>query len=282
MIETEEAQSVVKADQHTLIDESVIKQIVDKADIKSSDIVLEIGAGSGNVTAELAKCCKKLFILEKDQDLLEILADRFENNGNVRILAGDVLQIELPNFNKIVSNMPYSILQQFFMRLIKERKQNFEQAVMIVPYGFAKKMTATPDSNDFGMVSALFMAFYDVDMFAQIEKSSFDPQPRVTSVCVSIKPKNPSLSQSKTTKLLQNLFINNDRKVRNSLLHSLWDEGQEVLGKKLTKNEAEALVDKIMAGLPKPLADKKGVTLTNDEFRRLVTALLSLEQKQSI
>ena len=90
MIETEEAQSVVKADQHMLIDESVIKQIVDKADIKSSDIVLEIGAGSGNVTAELAKCCKKLFILEKDQDLLEILADRFENNGNVRILAGDV------------------------------------------------------------------------------------------------------------------------------------------------------------------------------------------------
>ena len=51
---------------------------------------------------------------------------------------------KLPNFNKIVSNMPYSILQQFFMRLIKERKQNFEQAVMIVPYGFAKKMTATP------------------------------------------------------------------------------------------------------------------------------------------
>ncbi len=266
-----------------LIDENVISLIVEKADLKSSDTVLEIGAGSGNVTAELAKHQGKLFVVEKDRDLLSMLTDRFRDERNVHILAGDVLSIELPEFNKIVSNMPYSILQQFFIRLIKERRERFEQAVLIVPYGFAKKMTALPGSGDFGMISALFMAFYDVDAFAQIEKSSFDPQPRVTSVCVSIRPKDLSLSQSrKTSKLLHDLFIHYERKIRNSLIHTLWDESSDLLGKRLTKNEAEGLVDEILAGLPASLTDKKAIIMTNEEFRLLATALLSWEQKKLV
>jgi 16S rRNA (adenine1518-N6/adenine1519-N6)-dimethyltransferase len=276
----EEDERAVKEDQHMLIDEDVISLIADKADIKSSDVVLEIGAGSGNVTAELAKHRERLFVVEKDSDLVSDLAERFGDEKNVSVLAGDVLRIELPKFNKIVSNMPYSILQQFFMRLIKEGRQNFEQAVMVVPYGFAKKMTALPDSEGFGMISALFMAFYDVEEFAQIEKTSFDPQPRVTSVCVSIRPKELSPSQPrKALRLLQELFIHDERKAGNSLMRTLWDKGTDLLGRKVTKKEAEGLAGEILAKLPASLKNKKCMALTNDEFRQLTAALVSWDQK---
>ncbi len=269
-------QNAVKEDQHMLVDKDIIRLIVKKANIMSSDVVLEVGAGSGNVTEELAKHHSSIFVVEKDMELLPDLEEKFRQNRNISIIAGDVLKIELPKFNKIVSNMPFSILQQFFVRLIKEGRQNFEQAVMIVPYGFAKKMVATPDSSDFGMISALFMAFYDVDEFAQAEKECFDPQPRVTSVCVSIKPRGTAAPESKRTqRLLQNLFIHDEQKVRNSMLHTLWDEGPELLGKGLTKKEAAKVVTEILESLPESLADKKAIALTNEEFRRLVAALIS-------
>jgi 16S rRNA (adenine1518-N6/adenine1519-N6)-dimethyltransferase len=268
------APNETKEDQHTLIDKSIIRLIVEKASLKGTDVVLEIGAGSGNVTAELAKHPGKVIVVEKDEDLIPGLEDRFGNTRNVSILSGDVLRIVLPRFNKIVSNMPYSVLQQFFMRLIKEGRQNFEQAVMIVPYGFAKKMTAKPDSSDFGAISALFMAFYDVEVFAQVEKECFDPQPRVTSVCASIMPKGASAPSSvKTCRLLQNLFIHDEQKVRNSLLHTMWDEGIDLFGRRVTKKEADAEAAKILAKLPSLVAEKRALELTNDEFRKLVVAI---------
>lgn len=274
--------STVTDDQHFLSDKQLISRIVESAALRSTDVVLEIGGGTGNISVEIMKRSGRLIIVEKDPELSVHLVNRFKGKSNVSVLPGNILDVDIPPFNKIVANPPYAVLQQFFVKLIKEGRQNFEQAVLVVPYAFEKKMTATPDSDYFGVISALFMAFYNVETIMQINKESFSPPPRVTSACVSVKPKDPATSQfSKTQKLLQRLFLYDEKKVRNVIMQSLWNEGDQIIGIRLTKREAGALADQILSGLSQQLAEKKVLELTNEEFRDLTITLLSWERETS-
>ena len=273
------ASNKIMNEQHFLDDKRILGLIVQKANLNKNDIVLEIGGGTGTISSELAKRCGSLIIVEKDQELSSRLSAKFNGKQNVSVLHGDILEISLPKFNKIVSNIPYSVIQQFFVRLIDERKQNFDQAVLIVPYVFERKMTASLDSKYFGYLSALFFAFYDIEMFIEIDKKSFSPPPKVTSRAVSIKPipKHPSESP-KTRLILQSLLLHNKRRVKNVIFQSLWNDGEFITGKKLTRREAKSITGKIVTGINLRTMEKEVSGLTNTDYKAIISRLIAWEK----
>ena len=263
-------------DQHELSNEAQIELMVKSAELGTKDIVLEIGGGRGNITKHIVKSAGKVIVVERDAKFVEALRSKFWATPNVEVIEGNIMDVKLPAFSKIISNTPFSILQPFFIRLIKERRHLFEKAILIVPAGFAERITATPGSEDFGQIGAMFMAFYDTKTIAELDKSDFTPPPSVDSVCINIHVK-PLAPASPARYLLQQIFLLDEKKVKNIIVQTLWNKGPELAGKSLTKKQSKTLFEEIFGKKQVTFEEKKVSELTNEEFRKIVSALLNWE-----
>ena len=134
-------------DQHIIVDKSVISKIANAASLTEHDSVLEIGSGPGNLTKAIAAHAGQVYAIEKDYEYIMELKKIFGGNRKVMVIEGNALDVKLPQFNKIVSNPPYKILQPFFLRLLHERKYNFECCVTVAPHGFSKLALAKAQEN---------------------------------------------------------------------------------------------------------------------------------------
>lgn len=120
-------------DQFFLQNADILERETELAELKSSDIVLEIGAGPGNLTEKIAEKASVIAV-EKDERFMEILG----RTKNVRVICDDAARvIGTLTFNKVVSNIPYSISKKFVVELLKKK---WEIAVLIVQKEFADKM----------------------------------------------------------------------------------------------------------------------------------------------
>ena len=95
--------------QNFLIDENVTKNILQKANINHSDTVLEIGPGLGALTEEIVKIAKNLYAYEIDPTLFKFLQEKYSLYTNLKLFNSDILKVELPYYNKVVANIPYTI-----------------------------------------------------------------------------------------------------------------------------------------------------------------------------
>ena len=260
-------------DQHIMLDSDISEMLVSSASIQEDDEILEIGGGPGNLTRLLAKHAAKVYTVEKDKKYFSILKRKFDDTSNVRPIFGDILDVELPRFNKIVSNPPYQILQQFFIRLVNERKYGFDCCVMFVPHNFAKIITTKPESDGFGALSALFYAFYNVEALGNVPKQAFEPMPRVTSHIVRIIPKDNE--QKGVRALLTSIFLEDKKSIRNAIISTLWNDGEKCVGKRFTKKQAKEAVGRVSLELSSIL-DKNIFQLSNSEIRVLYKCLESM------
>ena len=255
-------------DQHIIVDKSVIGKIANAASLAKNDSVLEIGGGPGNLTKAIAANAGLVYAIEKDPGYIVELKKIFGGNSKVTVIEGNALDVKLPQFNKIVSNPPYKILQPFFLRLLHERKYNFECCVTVAPYGFSKLASAKPGSADFSIMSAFFYAFYNVEVIAELKKNAFKPEPRVTSLILRIYPKS---NQSPLSLMLRLMFLEDSRKIGNVMLDALWNNGEFILQNKVTKAEAHRIMDKFENGEQKKrILEKRVFQLSNEEMASLV------------
>jgi 16S rRNA A1518/A1519 N6-dimethyltransferase RsmA/KsgA/DIM1 with predicted DNA glycosylase/AP lyase activity len=155
--------------------------------------------------------------------------------------------------------------------LVKEGRQNFAVCVVVVPHRFTKSISATPEDPNFGVLSALFHAFYGVEIVSDVAKESFDPMPRVESHMVRITPKVGKMAAADF--ILRNLFVRADKKIRNAMLSALWDRGEEAAGRKFTKKEAKEVVDQVDQGELVSVLDKRIFLLSGKEMRMLYKTL---------
>lgn len=264
-------------DQHITIDLKINEKMINTASIASADKILEIGGGPGNLTELLARDAQFVYTVEKDEKYFSILSKKFNGSSNVKVIFGNILDIELPKFNKIVSNPPYQILQPFFFRLVKESRQSFECCVMIVPHKFTQIITKKPEMADFGMLSALFFAFYDVEIIATIPKEAFSPKPRVMSHLVKITPKNSDINFLHY--IFRSIFWESNKTIRNVILDALWNNGEKLIGRKLTKNRAKQLIDGIDSNKLTSILNKSVLQLSNVEIRALSRSLLNFDKQ---
>lgn len=105
--------------QNFLIDAEALQRQVGYAGVVRDDVILEVGPGIGNLTKLLLEMSDKVIAVEKDPGMGEVLRKRFHDKVNLEVINGDALKINLPSFDKVVSNIPYSISSPLTFKLLK-------------------------------------------------------------------------------------------------------------------------------------------------------------------
>ncbi|KAI9311602.1 dimethyladenosine transferase [Dichotomocladium elegans] len=179
--------------QHILKNPLVAQGIVDKANLVSSDTVLEIGPGTGNLTVKILQQAKKVVAVEMDPRLAAELQKRVQANGDQRrlhIMIGDFMKTELPYFDVCISNTPYQISSPLVFKLLEQRPM-FRCAILMFQREFALRLVARPGDELYCRLSVNVQLFAKVDHVMKVGKNNFRPPPQVESSVVRLEPKNP-------------------------------------------------------------------------------------------
>jgi 16S rRNA (adenine1518-N6/adenine1519-N6)-dimethyltransferase len=241
--------------------------MVDYARLSHEDVVLEIGAGIGNLTRLLAQRAGKIISIERDRRFTNILREQLRGLSNVQIIYGDALRIELPKFNKVVANLPYGISSDITFRLLE---QKFELAVLMYQQEFAERMVAKPGSDDYSRLTVNTYYRARVELLGEVPPEAFVPQPKVTSAIVRLSPREPPfevVDEKIFFDVVRALFQHRRQRVRNALCHSF----DEVFPKRhLSKSERRVFIDK---KLPHEIAEARVMDLEPEEFGAIADRL---------
>lgn len=187
--------------QNFLIDLNLMRLLIDSANINETDIVLEVGPGTGSLTEELARLAGKVIAVELDTNLSRIVEAQLADFKNVKIIETDILKskntIDSSVINAIqqaqqnftgrlllVSNLPYSIASPTMINLVTAPVFADEMHVT-VQKEVAQRMTAEPASEHYGTLSILLSATGDLKIIRTLKPTVFWPQPQVESAMIS-------------------------------------------------------------------------------------------------
>ncbi|KAL5487141.1 hypothetical protein EMCRGX_G019708 [Ephydatia muelleri] len=179
--------------QHILKNPLVITGIIEKAALRPTDVVLEVGPGTGNLTVKLLEQCKKVIACEVDTRLVAELQKRVQGTNvapKLQVMIGDVLKTDLPFFDVCVANLPYQISSPFVFKLLLHRPF-FRCAVLMFQREFAQRLVAKPGDKMYCRLSANTQLLARVDHLMKVGRNNFRPPPQVESSVVRIEPRNP-------------------------------------------------------------------------------------------
>ncbi len=208
--------------QNYLIDKNKRDQIINFGNLTKDDTVLEIGTGIGTLTIELAKRAGKVIAIEQDTKIANILSERLkeEKIDNVELINDDALNIDFPQFNKIISNLPYQISSPITFKFLN---YDFDLAVLMYQKEFARRMNGKVNTKDYSRLSAMLYFKCDVEKLTDVSSESFIPKPQIDSTVVSLTPKKNKISPD-DFKVYSNytkaLFQHRNKKIRNALIDS--------------------------------------------------------------
>ncbi len=180
-----------KLGQNFLIDENVVRQIVEAAELSEADTVLEVGPGIGTLTQGLAERKAKVVAVELDTRLLPVLATTLEGYDNVRVVHGDILKVNImeevgaPEF-KVCANLPYYITTPIIFALL-EKRLPMERLVAMVQKEVAERMAAQPGGKDYGALSVAIQYYTEPEIAFIVPPTSFIPAPAVDSAVIVCK-----------------------------------------------------------------------------------------------
>jgi len=212
--------------QNFLSSDIVLKKIIKTSQIKSSDIILEIGPGTGILTKALAQKAKKVIAVEKDKSLISILEKELPNN--VEIISGDILKIKnlkLPKHYKLIANLPYYITAPVIRMFLENNSP--ELMVLMVQKEVGQRICATPPKMS---KIAVFTQFYGKpEIISNVSKDCFSPKPKVDSVILKITPFNKLDKTNKDlfSKIVRAGFSQPRKQLINNLTNSLDIKKQE-------------------------------------------------------
>lgn len=180
-----------KLGQNFLIDENVVRQIVEAAELSEADTVLEVGPGIGTLTQGLAESKAKVVAVELDTRLLPVLATTLEGYDNVRVVHGDILKVNImeevgaPEF-KVCANLPYYITTPIIFALL-EKRLPMERLVAMVQKEVAERMAAQPGGKEYGALSVAIQYYTEPEIAFIVPPTSFIPAPAVDSAVIVCK-----------------------------------------------------------------------------------------------
>lgn len=196
--------------QNFLVDQGVIEDLLRTADIKSGDLILEIGAGTGAVTRALAEKARKVIAVEIDKDLIPELKANLEGLENVEIVNEDILKLDtshqlLATSFKVIGSIPYQITSPLLHKLLKETPRP-KSITIVVQKEVAEKIAAKPPKGTY--LSNFVANFGRAEIIRTIKPDSFRPQPKVDSALLHIvlKPHPSRLQPEELEKFLHHGF----------------------------------------------------------------------------
>ena len=206
--------------QNFLVDDKILNQIADLGEIKSNDIVIEVGPGTGNLTKKiLNKKPKSLTVIEKDKNLTILLKKKFKND--IQIINSDILNYNQEiYYNKkviIFGNLPYNISTQILTKWIKQDNLNSfcKRFILMFQKEVADRILAECNSKNYGRLSIISSWKMDIQKIIDINPGSFFPSPKIKSTLLILKPKNNfyKLKNPKNLEHITNVFFSQRRKM---------------------------------------------------------------------
>ena len=256
-----------KLGQNFLSDPSTAQMIVERANLGSDDIVIEIGPGLGALTIPASKKVKKIYAIEKDTQLISVLESELLAKGinNVEIINGDILKTDIKNIAEqytqnvvVIGNLPYNISSQIIMNLIKDRSL-YEKAIFMFQKELAERLVASPGNKSYGRISAVLQYFSEISTVADVKSNLFYPKPNVDSSVIEISfnkdIKIKAINEDLYIKVVKAAFSKRRKTLKNSLSRSELKTETEIVLKALESSEIDPI--------------RRAETLTVDEFVKL-------------
>ena len=221
--------------QNFLIDDKVLKQIVNCVEIENKN-VLEIGPGTGNLTKYiLNKKPKKIIVIEKDNDLVNNLKDKF--NENLNIINDDVLNIDESLLFKeraiVFGNLPYNISTEILSKWIINLKNDFwfENLVLMFQKEVADRIISSYNNSNYGRLSILANWKLDIKKICDIKPESFSPKPKIDSSLLFFTPKQNfyKFKDPKNLEKITRIFFSQRRKMLKKPFNQLFNGDQKIL-----------------------------------------------------
>lgn len=217
--------------QNFLVDPSTAKMIVDRSELSSDDIVLEIGAGLGALTIPAARQTNRVYAVEKDRDMAELLRSEISTHDihNVTVINQDILGLDIGKINAnenrkliVLGNLPYNISSQIVVVLLSAR-QCIERASLMFQKEVARRLTAAPGSKDYGRLSVMLQYCAEVRKLANVGAHQFLPRPKVDSEVISIRFKEvietPVADEVMFSNVVKAAFSTRRKTLKNALVH---------------------------------------------------------------
>lgn len=212
-----------KLGQNFLINKSAIKKIVDALEISDSDIIIEIGAGTGNLTQEILKRSKKVIAIEKDKSLIPLLRLKFQKNSHsLQIIEGDVREIlptlasKLKKF-KVVGNIPYYLTGRL-LRIFQELTNAPQLIVLTLQKEVTERLVAQPPRMN--QLAVIVQLWAKPKIILQLKPKDFFPPPKVRSTVVQLKVKSSAERYNKEKELIP-FIVCGFQQPRKTLLNNL-------------------------------------------------------------
>ena len=223
--------------QNFLIDKNILEKIINTANIENKTI-LEIGPGTGNLTSYiLKKKPKKLFVIEKDNNLAANLENKF--NNQLTIINDDVLKIdETTLFNDKVTvfgNLPYNISTEILSKWITNLKNNFwfDSLVLMFQKEVADRIIASFNTSNYGRLSIICNWKLDIKKICDIKPEAFSPKPKISSSLLFFLPKKTfvKIKDPNNLEKVTRIFFNQRRKMLKKPFNQLFNVDQKILDK---------------------------------------------------
>ena len=228
--------------QNFLIDKNIINKIINTTKIENKSI-LEIGPGTGNLTSSILKeNPKRLYVIEKDNDLSKLLNNQFKNR--LDLLNKDVLKIDEKKISKekliVFGNLPYNISTEILSKWILNLHKNnfwFESLSLMFQKEVADRIIAKFNTSNYGRLTILANWKLDVTKICDIKPTSFSPQPKIQSTLLFFKPKKifKNLKNPKNLEHVTRIFFNHRRKMIKKPFNQIFNGNEDVV-KKLNLN----------------------------------------------
>ncbi|MBR6977565.1 MAG: 16S rRNA (adenine(1518)-N(6)/adenine(1519)-N(6))-dimethyltransferase RsmA [Lachnospiraceae bacterium] len=181
--------------QNFLIDESVLRKIIDAACLTKDDCVLEIGPGIGTMTEALSEAAGRVIAVELDNRLIPILRENLAGRENVTVIQGDILRTDIRKLSeeycggkpfKAVANLPYSVTTPALLKLLDESAPILS-ATLMVQKEVAERMMADPGTKAYGALSLAVQYRAEISVAANVPRNCFIPRPEVDSQVVHLQ-----------------------------------------------------------------------------------------------
>ena len=223
--------------QNFLIDRDILEKITNTTDI-SNKTILEIGPGTGNLTSKiLNKNPKKMFVIEKDNSLVENLKNKF--NNQLTIINDDILKIDETKLFReqvtVFGNLPYNISTEIITKWIINLKNNFwfECLVLMFQKEVADRIIAEFNTSNYGRLSIICNWKLNIKKICDIKPNSFYPRPKINSSLLILYPRKKFIKINDPNNLekITRVFFNQRRKMVKKPFNQLFNGDQKVLEK---------------------------------------------------
>ena len=212
--------------QHFLVNEEVLPIIIDAGEVSNTDVVIEIGAGLGFLTTELASYARMVIGVEVDSILYSELDSQFANNPSVDIIHGDFLELDISTLipkntkPKVIANLPYAITTPILWKLLDHSEQ-LSSCVLMMQREVAERIVASPGGKDYGALTIGISYRADTTMIGTLLPNNFYPEPKVESALLRLSmletPRVTVEDESFFFRLVRESFRGRRKMLKNSL-----------------------------------------------------------------